>query len=57
MEESGVSPEQAVSLVPDTIRYTFQYREARYTQGVWADIGRLKDQGFELHQAQEFLVQ
>ena len=42
------SPEQAVSLVPDAIRYTFQYREAHYTQGVWADIGRLKDQGFEL---------
>ena len=42
------SPEDAVSLVPDTIRYTFQYREARYTQGVWADIGRLKAQGFEL---------
>ena len=49
MEEFGFSPEQAVSHVPDTIRYTFQYREARYTQGVWADIGRLKEQGFELH--------
>jgi hypothetical protein len=45
----GRSPEQAVSHVPDTIRYTFQYRESRYTQGVWADIGRLKEQGFELH--------
>jgi hypothetical protein len=43
------SPEQAVSLVPDTIRYTFQYREARYTQGVWADIERLKNEGFKLH--------
>jgi hypothetical protein len=43
------SPEQAVSLVPDAIRYTLQYREARYTQGVWADIGRLKDEGFKLH--------
>jgi hypothetical protein len=42
------SPEQAVSLVADAIRYTFQYREARYTQGVLADIARLKDQGFEL---------
>jgi hypothetical protein len=42
------SPEQAVSLVPDAIRYTFQYREARYTQGVRTDIERLKDQGFEL---------
>jgi hypothetical protein len=42
------SPEQAVSLVPDTVRYTFQYREAQYTPGVWSDIGRLKEQGFEL---------
>jgi hypothetical protein len=45
----GRSPEQAVSRVPDAIRYTFQYQESRYTQGVWADIGRLKEQGFELH--------
>src|SRR6202035_2196098 len=43
------SAEDAISRVPDTIRYTFQYREARYTQGVWADVTRLKDQGFELH--------
>jgi hypothetical protein len=43
----GRSPEQAVSNVPDTIRFTFQYPEARYTQGVWADIGRLEQQGFE----------
>jgi hypothetical protein len=42
------SPEDAVSLVSDTIRYTLEYREARYTQGVWADITRLKDQGFKL---------
>jgi hypothetical protein len=45
----GRSPEQAVSHVPDTIRYTFQYREAHYAQGVRTDIERLKDQGFELH--------
>jgi hypothetical protein len=45
----GRSPEQAVSHVPDAIRYTFQYREGRYAQGVWADIARLKEQGFELH--------
>ena len=49
-EEFDFTPEQAVSSVSDTIRYTFQYREARYTQGVWADIERLKDQGFELLQ-------
>ena len=48
IKELKRSPEEAVSLVPDAIRYTFQYREAGYTQGVWADIGRLKDQGFEL---------
>ena len=40
--------EEAISLVPDAIRYTFQYQEARYTQGVLADIERLKNQGFEL---------
>jgi hypothetical protein len=49
MKEFGLSPEGAVSNVSDTIRYTFQYREAHYTQGVWSDIGRLKEQGFELH--------
>jgi hypothetical protein len=42
------SPEEAVSHVHDAIRYTFQYQEARYTQGVRTDIERLKDQGFEL---------
>jgi len=42
------SPEEAVSHVRDVIRYTFQYQEARYTQGVLADVTRLKDQGFEL---------
>jgi hypothetical protein len=42
------SPEQAVSLVSDAIRYTFQYEEVRYTQGVYADIARLKEQGFKL---------
>ncbi len=43
------SPDQAISRVPDTIRYTFQYRETQYTRGVWADIGRLNEQGFTLH--------
>jgi hypothetical protein len=47
-KEFGYSPEEAVSDVSDTLRYTFQYQEARYTQGVWADIVRLRDQGFEL---------
>ncbi len=48
MKEKNRTPDEAVSLIPDTNRYTFEYREARYTQGVWADIERLKDQGFKL---------
>jgi hypothetical protein len=43
------SPEGAISIVPDTIRYTFRYREAHYTHGVWSDIERMRGQGFELH--------
>jgi hypothetical protein len=48
------SPEEAVSLVPDTIRYTFQYRASRYTQGVWTDIERLKGEGFELDKLKNY---
>ena len=48
VKERDRSLEDAVSLVPDAIRCTFQYRESRYTEGVWADITRLKNQGFEL---------
>jgi hypothetical protein len=48
INEFDFSPEEAVSLVPDAIRYTFQYQEARYTQGVQADITRLQNQGFNL---------
>jgi hypothetical protein len=48
MEEVDSSVEEAVSIVPDAVRYTLQYRDAHYTQGVWADITRMKDQGFEL---------
>jgi hypothetical protein len=48
MKEFILSSEEAVLRVSDTIRYTFQYRESRYTQGVWAELGRLKNQGFEL---------
>jgi hypothetical protein len=54
MKEFDFSPEEAVSVVSDTIRFTFEYREARYTQGAWADIGRLRDQGFEFHQLKNY---
>jgi hypothetical protein len=48
INEFDFSPEEAVSLVPDAIRYTFQYQEGRYSQGVRADVTRLQNQGFEL---------
>ncbi len=44
----GRSPEESISALPDAIRYTFQYEEARYAHGVRADIIRVKEQGFEL---------
>jgi hypothetical protein len=50
MEQFSWSAEEAVSAVSDAIRYTFQYRETRYTQGVWTDLERLKGEGFKLHQ-------
>ena len=48
-EFADFSPEDAISIVPDTIRYTFRYREAHYTHEVWSDIERIKGQGLELH--------
>jgi hypothetical protein len=48
MNEYGLSPDAAVALVPDAIRFTFQYQDARYTRGVSADIARLEEQGFKL---------
>jgi hypothetical protein len=48
------SPEEAVSHVSDTIRYTFEYRESRYTQGVWTDIERLKGEGFKLDKLKNY---
>ena len=44
----GHSTKEAISLIPDAIRFTFQYEEARYTQGVWADIARMEGRGFKL---------
>lgn len=48
IEQYGRSPRDAASLVPDAIRYTFQYKDTRYAQGVQDDIARLREQGFEL---------
>src|SRR5690348_11529388 len=40
IEEYGFSPEDAVSSVSDTIRYTYQYHEVNYSQGVREDVER-----------------
>jgi hypothetical protein len=46
VNEYSLSLDEAISFIPDAIRYTFQYEETRYTQGVREDIARLKGQGF-----------
>ena len=48
VEEMGRSPQEAMSLMPDAIRYTLTYSEARYARGVLDDICHLKEYGFEL---------
>jgi len=46
-EQPDLAPEEALASVKDTIRYTFQYTEEHYTEGVLADVTRLKTAGFE----------
>ena len=48
LNEYSLSLNEAISFIPDAIRYTFQYEEAQYAQGVHGDIARLKDRGFML---------
>jgi hypothetical protein len=47
-EQPDLSPGEALCSVKDAIRYTFQYTEEHYTEGVYADVDRLKSAGFEL---------
>jgi hypothetical protein len=54
IEEKNRTPEEAVSLIPDTIRYTFQYEASRYAKGVWADIARLKEHDFKMVKCKNF---
>lgn len=44
----GLTAAQALSSVPDTVRFTFCYGEDGYAAGVRADFDRLRSQGFEL---------
>jgi hypothetical protein len=48
MDLLGRSPREAISVLPDAIRYTFQYDEAHYTRGVLTDVIRIREQGFTL---------
>ena len=47
-EQPDLASPDALAAVKDAIRYTFQYSEQHYTEGVLADIDRLKADGFEL---------
>jgi hypothetical protein len=49
MDLLGRSSSEAISALPDVVRYTFRYDEAHYTQSVKADIARVKQQGFRLN--------
>ena len=55
-EQPNLTPRQALSAVPDAIRFTLSYSDERYTAGVTAALERLTACGFELGQAtQEFV--
>jgi hypothetical protein len=54
MKAFTISVDKALSIVPDAIRYSFQYEEARYTESVRADIARLRDQGFKLDKLKNY---
>jgi len=47
-EQPNLTSAEALASVKDAIRYTFQYTEQHYTEGVRADIDRLKASGFEI---------
>ena len=40
--------EQALAEVPDAVRFTLEYGDDRYTDGVRRDVDRFKEEGFEL---------
>jgi hypothetical protein len=46
--DSEASPSEALSRVPDGIRFTFCYSDDRYASGVLTDIDRLESRGFNL---------
>ena len=51
---SNADPDRILADVHDSVRYTLQYSEATYAEGVQSDLGRLKDQGFDLIKLKNF---
>ena len=47
-EQPNLTPRQALSAVPDAIRFTLSYSEEQYTTGLTADLERLTASGCEL---------
>lgn len=47
-EQPGLSPRQALSMVPDAVRFTYCYPEEKYSAGVRADLDRLASRNFNL---------
>jgi hypothetical protein len=45
--ERHLTIRQALDKVPDAVRFTLTYSAERYTEGVLADVDRLKAEGFE----------
>ena len=43
-----LTPRKAAAEVPDAVRFTLAYSESRYTDGVLADVERLRGAGYEL---------
>jgi hypothetical protein len=43
----GLTAAQALSIVPDPVRFTFEYSPDRYADGALADVEHLKEIGFE----------
>jgi hypothetical protein len=48
MRKRGVSPERAIAAQKDLIRYTFEYPDGTYADGVRTDIVRMEADGFGL---------
>ena len=46
--DTRLTARQALDKVPDAVRFTLTYSAERYTDGILADVDRLKAEGFEL---------